>query len=111
MLFAAQSDLLWFHTNAHTSLSAGKVGASTQTPVPAPITLRLPLWVVWMQSRQSGSLRAWMEKAGFQPSMFNKDTTVGNKKLRSGSWNLTSAEQAVQRLSSKKENPVELDRK
>lgn len=51
-----------------------------------------------------------MEEAGLQPGLFNKDISVGNKKLWSRSWDITSVEQAVQPLFSEN-NPVECDRK
>ena len=76
MLFATKTDLLWVHSDAQISLSAVKVGPSMQAPAPAPITLRLALWVVSAQLHQSSSLRGWMEKAGFQPSLFNKDISI-----------------------------------
>lgn len=76
MLFATKPDLFWIHTDAHISLSAVKVGTLMQAPAPAPITLRLALWVVSVHLHLSSSLRGWMEKAGFQPSLFNKDISI-----------------------------------
>lgn len=98
MLFATQTDPLWIPTDAHPSRSAWKLGLDAGAP-PAPIARRLTLPPASVQLHQSSSLRGWMEKAGFQPGLFNKDTSIWNKKLRNGGWDLTSAERAVQPLS------------
>lgn len=94
MMFGTKSALLRMLSATQSPHSVGKVGIPFLFPcrIPASPSLHPSPWAVLVQSHPSSSLRGWMGKAGFQPGLFNKDISTGNKKLRSGSRNLTGAE-------------------